>query len=177
MKGQDVVILLKLVSLEQSEPDPRAYPVRALADSLHVSKSEVSASLNRSLFSGLATRSSASGKVMPNRRYLFDFIVDGLKFVLPVRPGALVRGVPTAFAAPPLKGLLISAGEHIQVWPYAGGSVLGSSVDPLFASVPQAVESDARLYAYLALVDAIRIGNQREAGVARDTLSEWMLGR
>ncbi|UCI21336.1 hypothetical protein FJ970_10415 [Mesorhizobium sp. B2-1-8] len=36
------------------------------------------------------------------------------------------------------------------------------SVDPLFKSVPEACEKDKRFYAYLALIDAIRIGNQRE---------------
>jgi DNA-binding FadR family transcriptional regulator len=52
---------------------------------------------------------------------------------------------------------------------------MGQSVEPLFKSVPQAVQKDERLHEYLALVDAIRLGNQREAGVAAERLSERIL--
>ena len=112
---------------------------------------------------------------MPNRRYLYNFIIHGLKFVYPAKPGAMTRGVPTAFAASPLKSLLISAGNYIYVWPYASGRTMGQSVEPLFKSVPEAVKKDDRLYEYLALVDAIRLGNQREAGLATERLSERLL--
>jgi hypothetical protein len=39
-------------------------------------------------------------------------------------------------------------------------------------SVPEAAEKDERLYAYLALIDAVRLGNQREANLAADLLAE-----
>jgi hypothetical protein len=87
----------------------------------------------------------------------------------------MTRGVPTAFAAAPLKNRLISAGEYIYVWPYAKGKDKGQSVEPLFRSVPEAAQKDDRLYEYLALADAIRLGNQREAGLAAERLSERLL--
>lgn len=39
-----------------------------------------------------------------------------------------------------------------------------------------AAEKDERLYEYLALVDAVRVGNQREAAAAADALSRRLLG-
>jgi hypothetical protein len=185
MKSQDIVVLLKLVSLQeeeqQSEPlsqelrSEDAYSVRNLEALLAISKTEINASINRSLSSGLLIRDRNSGRPKPNRRNLHNFIVHGLKFAFPAKPGAMTRGIPTAFAAPMLKGQLISAGEFIYVWPFAEGRDMGQSVKPLFKSVPEAVQKDERLYEYLALVDAIRLGNQREANLAAERLSERLL--
>lgn len=179
MKSQDIVILLKLVSLEQGgahvgreahNEDP--YSVRGLESALGISKTEVNASIKRSVSSGLAVKDRESGRAKPNRRNLYNFIVHGLKFVFPAKPGPMTRGIPTAFAATPLKNLLVSAGTYICVWPYAKGKDIGQSVEPLFRSVPQAVQRDDRLHEYLALIDAVRLGNQREAGLAAERLSE-----
>ncbi|WP_375600423.1 hypothetical protein [Devosia sp. Naph2] len=185
MKSQDVVILLKLVSLEENErnadssPQPRGlaggedpYSVRGLEAALGISKTEVSASLNRSIASGIAIKDRKSGRPKPSRRQLRDFIVHGLKFVFPASPGAMQRGLPTAFAAPVLRESLHSAGSLISVWPYAQGQEMGQSVEPLFRTVPEAAEKDKRLYEYLALVDAVRLGNQREANLAAKLLTE-----
>ena len=187
MKSQDIFILLKLVSLQEQEDAglldgadwhsgrEEPYSVRGLGSSLGISKTEVSASLNRSIDSGLALKDRKFGRVKPNVRNLYQFIANGLKFVFPVKPGAPERGVPTAFAAPMLEGQLISSGEDVHVWPYARGKVRGLSVEPLFKSVPEAVQNDERLYEYLALVDAIRLGKQRESNLAAERLKERLL--
>ena len=189
MKSQDIVILLKLVCLQEQEQqggikqlqwgshgeDP--FSVRGLEAALGISKSEVNASINRSLESGLAIKDRATGRARPSHRNLHNFIVHGLKFVFPAKPRSMMRGVPTAFAAPMLKEFLISAGEYIYVWPYAEGREMGQSVQPLFKSVPDAVQKDERLYEYLALVDAIRLGNPREANLAGKRLSEGLLDK
>jgi hypothetical protein len=182
MKSQDVVILLKLVSLERGGAHPGGgshyedpYSVRGLESALGISKTEVNASIKRSISSGLAVKDRESGQAKPNHRNLYNFIVHGLKFVFPAKPGAMTRGIPTAFAAAPLKNLLVSAGAYIYVWPYAKGKDIGQSVEPLFRSVPQAVQKDDRLHEYLALVDAVRLGNQRETGLAAERLSERLL--
>ena len=184
MKSQDIVILLKLISLQEQEKEKGVetlrreaqgedpYSVRNLESSLGISKTEVNASINRSLASGIAAKDRDTGRAKPSRRSLQNFIVHGLKFVFPAKPGAMQRGIPTAFAAPVLKNALISAGSYIYVWPYASGRDMGQSVTPLFKSVPEAVQKDDRLYEYLALADAIRLGNQREAGLAAERLSE-----
>jgi hypothetical protein len=186
MKSQDIVILLKLVSLEEQErasnrdgPPTREdpYSVRSLGASLGISKSEVNASINRSCASGLALKGGPDGHAKPNRRDLCSFIIHGLKFVFPAKPGAMTRGVPTAFSAPMLEPYLVAGGSYIYVWPYAYGNEMGQAVDPLFKSVPDAVQEDEKLYEYLALIDAIRLGRQREAKLASDRLSEKLLSR
>jgi hypothetical protein len=44
----------------------------------------------------------------------------------------------------------------------------------LFKSVPDAALKDPRLYELLALIDAIRTGNQREASLAQRSFEERM---
>ena len=73
-----------------------------------------------------------------------------------------------------LEGQLVSSGADIHMWPYAEGTLRGESITPLFKSVPEAVLKDERLYELLALVDAIRLGNQREANLAQDKFEERM---
>lgn len=183
MKSQDIVVLLKLASLQEHEKnktdewlglelkgeDP--YSVRSLQTSLGISKTEVSQAINRSLSSGIALRDRRTGHPRPNPRALLDFILYGFRYAFPARTGAMTRGVPTAFAAPMLKDLLVSGGSYIYVWPHPSAKDLGQSLIPLFKSVPEAALKDERLYEYLALIDAIRLGNQREAGLAGERIS------
>jgi len=207
MKSQDILLLLKLVSLERQQaapaPQDRAalgipddwrgwssasmrslpdiapvadevYSVRALEESTGISKSEVSSALRRCVDVGLAKLERGSGLPRANTRALLGFLMQGLKYVFPANPGPLVRGIPTAHAAPVLAGRLMSAGEHIHVWEDADGSVQGQRVVPLYKTVPRAVRGDAQLYAMLALVDAIRLGQEREAALAGKLLSQYL---
>lgn len=180
IKSQDLVVLLKLVSLEQERlrlrdagETPREGPhtVRDFEMELGISKSEVNSSIRRSLASGLAIRDREDGRLRASTRSLLDFIRHGLKFVFPAAPGAMTRGMPTAFAAPMLETLLVSAGRYIYVWPTAEGDAVGQAVKPLFRSVPAAARQDPRLYEYLALVDAVRLGGRREADLAGERLA------
>ncbi len=179
MKSQDIVILLKLAVLHQqdriaSQPGnggTDAYSVRGLERSLGISKSEVSASIFRSDYAGLLIKDRESGIPKPNLRALLEFIVHGLKYVFPVKPGRLVRGMPTASSAPVLKDELISLNENIFVWPDPQGEHMGQEIKPLFRSVPQAARHDLALYDLLALADAIRLGNPREAQLAQNLLA------
>lgn len=188
IKSQDIVVLLKLVSLQEQErqeapgasgsslPGEAPYSVRNLGALLGISKTEINGAIKRSISTGLAIKDRQSGRPNPNRRDLHNFLVHGLKYVFPAQSGGMTRGTATAFAAPMLKGQLISGGAYIHVWPYAEGLDMGQSVQPLFKSVPEAIQTDDRLYEYLALVDAIRLGNQRESGLAAHRLSERLLG-
>ncbi|WP_295436316.1 hypothetical protein [uncultured Thiodictyon sp.] len=156
---------------EANEANER-YSVRGLSASLGISKTEVAASLRRSVDVGLARKERQSGLLRTNARALLDLLEHAVKYVFPARPGALGRGIPTAFAAPVLADGLRSAGDSIFVWPYARGSRMGQSITPLFMSVPVAVQSDPDLYAMLALVDAIRLGNPRERSLAVARLTQ-----
>lgn len=200
MKSQDLLLLLKLVSLSRQEASPFAgrdsvaamaplaacaaaeagqdpYSVRALEESTGISKSEVSGGLRRCQENGLLKAGRQTGRPQVNTRGLFEFLAHGVRYVFPARPGPLVRGLPTAHAAPVLADRLLSAGEHIYVWEDAEGSELGQRIEPLFRTVPMAARRDPELYALLALVDAIRLGQPREAGLARDLLEQHLRGK
>lgn len=176
MKSQDILVLFKLVALKQQVYGPAELKAlcsaRALAGVLGVGKSEVNASINRSIDAGLALKDRKFGYPKVNVNALLEFVCYGVKYVFPVQPGALVRGIPTAFDAPVLQGELLSAGDAKVVWPASTGNERGQAVKPLYSSVPEAVTQDAQLYAYLALVDAIRLGNPRESKLAQRLLRE-----
>lgn len=74
-----------------------------------------------------------------NTRALFDFIVPGLRYVFPARPGEITRGIATTFAAPVLKGQIYSAGELLFVWPDPRGNSKGKAVEPLSKTATYAV--------------------------------------
>ena len=174
MKSQDILLLLKLLSMEKSqatdaEPD---YSVRQLEALTGISKSELSAALNRCIRIGLAARDRQSNAPRVNRKALLGFLLNGIKYVFPVKPAELVRGIPTAFAAPVMEGKMMSAGDAINVWPDATGNAKGQAIAPLFKSVPAAAKADSKLYQLLALVDAIRIGNARETELAAKLLEQ-----
>ncbi|HLY95055.1 MAG TPA: hypothetical protein VKP14_09435, partial [Gaiellaceae bacterium] len=79
--------------------------------------------------------------------------------------GGMTRGLPTAHSAPPLRDQFASS-EVPTVWPDPEGTVRGEELEPLYRCVPQAARADAKLYEYLALVDAIRAGRARERELA-----------
>lgn len=98
------------------------------------------------------------------RAALEEFLVHGVKYAFPPDIGTVTRGVPTAFAAPALKGELLhdSGAEAVYVWPYPEGEHRGVSLSPLYKSVPEVALRNSRLYDALSLLDAIRIGRVRE---------------
>lgn len=150
--------------------------VRKLAQLTGVGKTEVNASLHRSLDIGLAKISHKNQSISVNTKSLLEFIVYGIKFVFPVRPAELVRGLPTAHAAPIMQGQLIGGTDSVLVWPDATSSIMGQSLQPLYKTVPKAAAEDPKLYGYLALVDAIRVGGARESAFAIKLLRKELRG-
>jgi hypothetical protein len=163
MQGQDIALLLKLAI--QTEPQ---VPSKDLAVSLFISPSEVSKALKRCVDSGLLYL--ASGEKRVNRSALMEFLVHGLKYVFPPGKGPLVRGVPTASAAEPLKSRLLEDDEPPAVWPFGEGKVRGLSLAPLYKGAPKAALLDPKFYKVLALCDAIRSGRIRERNLAVELL-------
>ena len=148
------------------------YSTRSLALSTDISKSQVNLALRRCFDVGLAKRDRHSGLPRVHTKALLEFIVYGLKYVFPTKLGAVTRGITTSLAAPILEGKLISTGDLLPVWPDAQGKTKGQTVEPLFKSVTYAVRRDVELYALLALVDAVRIGQPRERNLATDLLAK-----
>lgn len=166
LKPQDVVVLLKLIAIG-SEP----WTFQRLAVELMMSQSEVHAAVRRAVAARLmSAASTASGR--PVRAALLEFLLHGVKYAYPPEHGALTRGVPTGYAAPPLNNVISGSNDPPPVWPYADGSVRGVAFTPLYPSVPDAALQDSRLYELLALVDAIRDGRARERNLATKELTD-----
>jgi hypothetical protein len=174
MKSQDILLLLKLVALERQRADLAAYSMRALQEQTGISKSEVSSALKRCIDAGLARLDQTTGMPHVNTRALSNFLQHGLKYVFPARPRAVTRGIATAHAAPVFAGKLLTGGDSVYVWPDAKGKEKGQAVEPLFKTVPDAARRDEDLYAMLALLDSIRLGNEREASLAKELLQKYV---
>src|SRR5947209_5993596 len=146
LKPQDIVIALKLVD---ASPAEKAFP--RLAEALGISASEVHAAVKRAVRSGLVDGESRSVR----KSALCAFLVHGLRYVFPAEWSGISRGVPTSYAAPPLKSQF-AEGELPPVWPHAEGTARGEGIAPLYKSAPGAALRDPHLYEWLALVDAVR---------------------
>ena len=164
MRPQDVVVLLKIIALGSEN-----WLNMDLAYSLKISPSEISEALNRCKITGLIS----TGKKIVHRNNLTEFLIYGLKYVFPAEPGAIVRGIPTAHSASPIKEK-ISSGIESYVWPYSLGETRGQAIEPLYRSIPKIVLNDSPLYELLVVVDTIRLGRTREAQIAVNELMKRM---
>lgn len=159
MRPQDIVILLKMLTIDKPE-----WQFKDIAHELNLSPAEVSESLNRSSLAGLVDETKRS----VNRLSLFEFICHGLHYVFPQVPGAMVNGIPTAHSHPHFERHFKP--EFKYVWPAPEGKVRGLSIEPLYPSLPTAATQDAALYLLLACIDIIRVGRKREIKMAVDLL-------
>jgi predicted transcriptional regulator len=155
MRPHDIAILLKIAAKGNTP-----WQMKDLSIDLGISASEVSESLNRSAIAGLI----AQDKKRLMKMAILDFLEHGLRYVYPQQPGAKMRGIPTAHAAPPLNDEIAS--EDAYVWPYASGMMRGETIEPLHPKVPEACLKDAVFYEYMALCDALRVGRAREKIIA-----------
>lgn len=162
MRPQDVVVLLWMVSLGD-----RPWKYADAAQALSISQSEVAEALHRNLQARLVDPS----KKRVHRAALMEFLNHGLKYVFPAQPGALVRGVPTAHAAPPLSEHIV-ANDDLFVWPSATGTTRGQAIPPLYPSILKAIPRNPLLYELLALADALRVGYLHEQHLAEKLLQE-----
>src|SRR5262249_20807357 len=142
MRPQDPVILLTALVI------PQPWRHTDLAMALGMSQSEVTMSLERSRRAGLIDET----KRQVFKKALLEFIEHGLRYVSPAARGALVRGVPTAFSAPPLSDKIVTSELDTYVWPSPDGSKRGQAIEPLYPSVPKAAMRNPPLHELLALV-------------------------
>ena len=172
LKPQDVFVVLKLVA----KASPRWTYVQ-LANELFMSVAEINAGVRRATQAGLiALAESKTQSPRPVRKALEEFLVHGLKYAYPPDRGELTRGMPTAYAAPPLESRFSPSSEPPPVWPDPEGRVRGYSFSPLYKSVPKAAAVDQKLYELLALVDAIRDGRARDKDLAAKELHSRLAG-
>jgi hypothetical protein len=164
MRPQDIVILLKLVSL-QGKP----WQYRDLASELYIPLSEISGSLSRSEKAGLYNGALRN----VHRQSLMEFIQFGLKYVFPVSPGTMVTGIATAHSHP-FYGKFFKA-EMQYAWPDEHGDIRGLGIEPLHPNVSKAARKDEMLYKMLASIDILRVGRTRELKMAIEELKKDIL--
>lgn len=169
LKPQDVYVALKLVAVGAKRPS-----YSRLAAELAMSPSEVHACVKRAQASGLVHGAGFGER--PNISALEEFLVHGLKYSFPAERGAMTRGVPTSYGAPPLDGIIAPSDEPVPVWPYAEGSRRGISLAPLYRTAPAAALQDQFFYELLVLADALRDGRVRERKVAEAELRRRLKG-
>jgi hypothetical protein len=154
-KPQDLYVLLAMLV---GQAESKTYP--QLGAQTGLAPSAVHGALKRAAAAGLAMFQDRRPVVLKSQ--LREFVLSGAKYAFPAVHGRLTRGVPTAYAAPPLNSVIAPSADPVPVWPHKSGTVRGVSLAPLYPTVPEAALRDANLYAILALFDAIRSGQARE---------------
>jgi hypothetical protein len=163
LRPQDLFILLKLACLPRE-----GWTFASLGHDLGLSSSAIHRGLERAAMGGLYQQRQKD--LVPGA--LIELLLHGARFVYPAARSGESRGLPTAWAAPPLAESLVFAREHAPVWPDAMGEVRGMAIEPLHPAVPDAARRDPRLWELLALFDAIRVGAPRERGLAGKMLEQ-----
>jgi hypothetical protein len=164
LKRQDIVVLMKLAG---EKPD---WTFEQVAGEIDLSPSVIHRSLARAQDAGLYD----ARRKKVNALALFEFLAHGARYVFPAVRNGEARGIPTAWAAPPLAERLSASGRNVPVWPHAAGKVRGIALEPLHPVVPRAALRDPKLAELLALFDAVRIGNARERGLAVSELKRHL---
>jgi len=167
LKPQDLVVLLAALS---RAPVSSSYAELAAATGL--AASAVHASIKRAVSARLATVKDRQPLVLKTQ--LKEFLFSGAMYAFPPVWGALTRGLPTGYAAPPLSGVISPSGDPPPVWPHPAGPSRGISLAPLYPSAPEAAMRDEKLYAMLSLFDAIRAGQAREREAAKRLLEPYL---
>lgn len=163
LKPQDIVVALKLCVYPDARP-----PMSVIANDLSLSPSEVHGAIGRLRASRLLHGPKLKDR--PNISALEEFLIHGLKYAFPAEHGEVTRGIPTSYAAEPLKREISMSNDLPTVWPWHAGDTRGIGLEPLYKKVPQAALRDRKLYQLLALVDAIRDGRARERKIAEREL-------
>jgi hypothetical protein len=165
LKPQDLFVLLALLAR-----GGEAASYSELAAQTGLAASAVHSALRRAAAAGLvAYRERRPLLLKPQLR---EFVLHGARFSFPAVHGRLTRGVPTAYAAAPLNAVIAPSSDPPPVWPHKGGETRGVALAPLYPTVPDAALRDEKLYALLALFDALRSGQARERNVAQKMLEE-----
>jgi hypothetical protein len=163
LKPQDVLVAVKLFGVRGKRPS-----LAQIADDLFMSSSEVHAAVKRAQACHLLHGRELGER--PNVTAMQEFLIHGLKYVFPPTRGEMTRGMPTSYAANPLRHWIRQGDDPPPVWPSSEGNTRGLAFEPLYRSVPAAAKRDSRLYEFLSLIDAVRGGRARERTIAEKEL-------
>jgi hypothetical protein len=168
VKAPDIYVLSGLLAKKED------WTYRSLADRLDVPHPVVQRALSRAQAADLY---SAERREV-HLPHFEEFAAHALRFVAPAQLGALVPGLPAAWAAEPMASAIRSSDEEPPpVWPYAHGRVRGQAIEPLHSAAPKAVEDWPELGEILAFLDSLRAGDPRVRKVAENLLSKRLRER
>lgn len=168
VKKSDIYVLSGLLARDGD------WSYRSLADRLHVPHPVVQRALARAQDADLYSAERREVHVP----HFEEFAIHALRFVAPAQLGALVPGVPAAWAAEPMASAIHSSGdEPPPVWPYVHGGVRGQAIEPLHPAAPEAVKGWPQLGEIMALLDSLRAGDPRVRQVAEDLLARFLRER
>jgi hypothetical protein len=166
LKAEDVIVLLKLAS------ERKAWTVRSLEADTAIPRSVIHRSLGRL---SEATLLDPAGRRV-NLSQAEEFLIYSVKYLFPPLKEGETRGIPTAWAATPLKDELAPTSELPPVWPDPTGKTRGIALRPLHPAAKEIYRRDPGLAEQLALIDAIRLGNSRIRDLATTMLSQRLHG-
>jgi hypothetical protein len=166
LRPQDLVVLLRLAL-----PFELAPSYATLGAELGITASEAHAAVDRAVVARLAIKTS-DGKPQVIRTALRLFLQHGARYCFPASQGGMTRGIPTGYAASPLKEQIRPGSDPPPVWPWKNGTTRGLAFTPLYPSVPEAAARNPALGELLALFDAVRGGSAREQALAVALLEE-----
>ena len=164
LKRQDIILLIVLLEKQQNN-----WSYANLAQDIGLSTSQLHSAVKRCLKAGLLTE--ISGKPKPIKSHIKEFLIHAVKYLCPPQKSDLTRGLPTAWAAAPLKKQIRSA-ELPPVWPDPLGEVRGIGFEPIHKSALNVAKKNSAVYEMLSLVDAIRAGTKREQELAAKIIGE-----
>jgi DNA-binding transcriptional MocR family regulator len=166
VQPSDVVVLFALLN----ESD--GWTMRSVAERLGVQHSKVQRGLERLADAGLYDANRR--RVVPHATE--EFVEHALKYLHPAREGPIVRGVPTAWAASPLKEE-IATDDLPPVWPDPKSNIRGQAVEPLDKSLPELARTWPDVAELAALADALRLGDARSRAAAQKHLHDRIYSR
>ncbi len=165
MGPTDLYVLAGVLSSEDE-----TFTLRGLAAKLHVDHTLVHRALKRAENAGLYRESSRQ----VNLANFEELAIHAARFIAPARLGALTRGLPAAWAAEPISGLIHQTrSEPPPVWPSALGVRRGQALEPLHRAAVQAAD-DAPLAGLLSIIDSLRAGDVRVRKIAGAALTDTL---
>jgi hypothetical protein len=166
LKPQDVMLLLAIAGRDTP------WTLAEVGGALGLSPSAVHRGLARldaaDLFDSQARQVKAA--------QAHEFLVHALKYVFPPQMHGEARGIPTAWAAPPLDKRLAPARSLPPVWPHPLGKKRGIALEPLHPAVPGAARANSEFSERMALADALRIGDARLRRLAASEMKRRLIG-
>ena len=171
LKPQDIVLALKLLCKGKEN-----WSQGGLGLELVMSASEVNAGIKRLAYTNLIEKQEDGRRWQVIKPAFKEFIVHGIKYVFPAEKGAPIAGIPTAFAAEPLRSH-VAVSDFPPVWPVKGGKYKGYTFQPLYPTVHLAIKNDPQMYEWLVIIDALRDGDCEFRDVAELAFTDKLAGR